>query len=227
MAEIRFVEGLYALWDDLLARHPALAIDNCASGGRRIDLETIGRATALWRTDWPADAVHRQCHSVGLLPWVPLHMSDGPVLAKGCEYELRSGMTAGLNVKLPPGDDPASVAEARRLIEGYLSIQKFWEGDYYPLAPYSTAPDAWVAYQLDRPEDGEGIAVVLKRPGSGEAARSLKLRGLDPAARYRLVDLDGRPERAIEGREAMEKGLEVKLEKAPDSAVLRYIRQRP
>jgi alpha-galactosidase len=68
MTEIRYVEGLYALWDELLRRHPHLAIDNCASGGRRIDLETIGRATALWRTDWPADAIHRQCHTFGLLP---------------------------------------------------------------------------------------------------------------------------------------------------------------
>ena len=27
--------GLYAFWDELLARHPHLMIDNCASGGRR------------------------------------------------------------------------------------------------------------------------------------------------------------------------------------------------
>ena len=40
MAETRHIEGLYAFWDDLLKRHPNLIIDNCASGGRRIDLET-------------------------------------------------------------------------------------------------------------------------------------------------------------------------------------------
>jgi len=32
----------------------------------------------------------RQCHTFGLMQWVPLHMSDGPVLAAGNEYELRS-----------------------------------------------------------------------------------------------------------------------------------------
>ena len=78
MTEIRYIEGL--------VRHVGraccggilhLAIDNCASGGRRIDLETIGRSTALWRTDWPVDAIHRQCHTFGLLAWVPLHMTDG------------------------------------------------------------------------------------------------------------------------------------------------------
>ena len=41
MSEIRHIEGLYAFWDELLARHPGLVIDNCSSGGRRIDLESI------------------------------------------------------------------------------------------------------------------------------------------------------------------------------------------
>ena len=54
LTEIRYVEGQYALWDELLTRHPNLFLDNCASGGRRIDLESISRATPLWRTDYTA-----------------------------------------------------------------------------------------------------------------------------------------------------------------------------
>lgn len=52
MAEIRYIKGLYAFWDELLARHPNLYIDNCSSGGRRIDLETISRSIPLWRSDF-------------------------------------------------------------------------------------------------------------------------------------------------------------------------------
>src|SRR5271157_6564807 len=37
MAEIRYVEGLYKMWDEILQAFPHLYIDNCASGGRRID----------------------------------------------------------------------------------------------------------------------------------------------------------------------------------------------
>ncbi len=44
IGEIRYVEGLYQMWDDLLTTYPHLLIDNCASGGRRIDLETCSRA---------------------------------------------------------------------------------------------------------------------------------------------------------------------------------------
>jgi hypothetical protein len=45
ITEIRWVEGFYEFWDELRRRHPNLIIDDCASGGRRIDLETIGRST--------------------------------------------------------------------------------------------------------------------------------------------------------------------------------------
>ena len=37
ITEIRCVENFYRLWDTLHARFPGLIIDNCASGGRRLD----------------------------------------------------------------------------------------------------------------------------------------------------------------------------------------------
>ena len=65
MAEMRFVEGLYAFWDELRRRHPGLLIDNCASGGRRLDLETIGRSVALWRTDYNCFPLHESRRLAG------------------------------------------------------------------------------------------------------------------------------------------------------------------
>ncbi|MCX6560720.1 MAG: alpha-galactosidase, partial [Candidatus Aminicenantes bacterium] len=224
MTEIRWIEGLYAMWDELLARHPGLAIDNCSSGGRRIDLETIGRATALWRTDWPQDAIHRQCHTFGLLSWVPLNMSDGAVMAKGSEYEWRSAMTAGLNVKLPEKDDDETAAAAKAQIAQYLGIRKYFYGDYYPLTKYSQAKDAWLAYQLDLPESGEGLLVVLKRPESKEGKITLRLKGLEGGASYEVANLDTGKIEAIAGGQLMAEGFEVALAKQPDSALIRYRR---
>lgn len=51
ITEIRYVEGLYKMWDDLRAGRPGLTIDNCASGGRRIDIEMISRSYPLWQSD--------------------------------------------------------------------------------------------------------------------------------------------------------------------------------
>jgi alpha-galactosidase len=224
MAEIRYVTGLYAMWDDLLQRHPHLAIDNCASGGRRIDLETIGRATALWRTDWPVDAIHKQCHTFGLMSWVPLHMSGPAMLAKGNEYEIRSAMTAGLNCSLPPENEQA-MQQAKTLVEQYLAIRTFYYGDYYPLTPYSQAPDAWLAYQLHLPESDEGLVVVLKRPKSSQTSRRLRFLGLDGQRVYEVTHLDSRKTQTMTGAALIEQGLEVQLNRQPDSALIRYARK--
>ncbi|MBL4702143.1 MAG: alpha-galactosidase, partial [Phycisphaeraceae bacterium] len=97
IVEMRFVEGLYAFWDELRRRHPGLLIDNCASGGRRLDLETIGRSVALWRTDYTsslnADALQSQ--STGLNLWLPLN-STTPGAKTGDTYQFRSALSAGL-----------------------------------------------------------------------------------------------------------------------------------
>ncbi len=106
ITEIKYIEGLYAFWDELLRRHPNLIIDNCASGGRRIDLETVGRATPFWRTDGPRDAIAHQCHSYGLLAWVPLSAISED--RAGDDYEFRSSMCSGLCLNWwVSGDAPA------------------------------------------------------------------------------------------------------------------------
>ena len=47
ITEIRHVTGLLAFWDELLRRHPNMLLDVCASGGRRNDLESMRRGSAL------------------------------------------------------------------------------------------------------------------------------------------------------------------------------------
>lgn len=72
--EIRHVEGLYAYWDYLRERFPGLLIDNCAGGGRRLDLETMSRSAPLWRTDYSYGEVNGyQCHTYGLNFYLPIH----------------------------------------------------------------------------------------------------------------------------------------------------------
>jgi alpha-galactosidase len=134
-------------------------------------------------------------------------------------------MTAGLNVKLPPQDDEKSMREAKALIDQYLSIQKYYYGDYYPLTPYSQAPDAWIAYQLDLPESGEGLVVALKRPKSMVKGQRLRLFGLDGAATYEVTNLDSSQSRKIAGSVLTGQGLELVLTGQPDSALVRYARK--
>jgi alpha-galactosidase len=51
LREIGHIAGLHDYLDELAHRHPDLILDNCASGGRRLDFEMMRRCVALWRSD--------------------------------------------------------------------------------------------------------------------------------------------------------------------------------
>lgn len=231
ITEIRYIEGLYAFWDELLARHPDLIIDNCASGGRRIDLETVGRATPFWRTDGPRDPIAHQCHTYGLLAWVPLSATSQDRARD--DYEFRSSMCSGLCLNWwVAGDVPAERIPpdfpfdwAKRTLEQYLKLRPLWYGDYYPLTGYSQARDVWMAYQLDRPELGQGLVVALRRPDSPYQSACFPLHGLDESATYQVTNLDTGEKWDVTGRDLGRAGIEVVIPARPGSTLLLYQRQ--
>ena len=228
MAETRHIEGLYAFWDGLLKRHPNLLIDNCASGGRRIDLETIGRSTPYWRTDGPRDAIAHQCHTYGLMPWVPLSATSQD--REGDDYEFRSSMCSALCINWAhSGDGPCQRLPenfpfdwAKRALDQYLELRAYYYGDFYPLTSYSQSADVWMAYQLDGPAPGKGLVVALRRPESAYTSARFPLHGLDPKASYRVTNLDTKQHADYPGSTLARDGLEVVLPSKPGSALLEY-----
>lgn len=233
ITEIRYVEGQYALWDELLSRHPGLTIDNCASGGRRIDIESLGRATPLWRTDFTVgdgDPTPVQRHTHGLLLWVPLNGTGGGYLDKFDAYNLRSKMCSTWVVGLHGVGDAAQepipadypFARSKELLEQYLSVRDYFLGDYYPLTEYSSQEDAWMVYQLDRPEFGDGLVVALKRPGSPFDHGRFRLHGLKPDVDYEALDVDSGTMRRHSGSSLLRDGVEIELKEAPGSALIKY-----
>ena len=232
ITEIRWVEGLYAFWDGLLQRHPNLIIDNCASGGRRIDLESLRRATPLWRTDHPQDIAGRQCHTYGISHWIPLN-------ATGCDgrdvpYSLRSTYSSIMDVGLFAHGDAAQPKgiptdypydRVKAALQEYRDVQQYFLGDYYPLSQYSQASDAWMAWQFDRPDLGEGLVQAFRRPDSLCESATLPLRGLDPDARYTISNRDMPETTVLTGKDLMEKGITVTAPQKPAALVLTYHRE--
>jgi alpha-galactosidase len=235
ITEIRWVEGLYAFWDELLRRHPGLLIDNCASGGRRIDLETLSRSTPFWRTDFPGNLTGKQCHTYGISSWVPLNSTGAVTPGRDSDYAWRSTISSTVTFGLfgngdaaqarpPPADFPFE--KARATLAQYHQVQPYFLGDYYPLTPYTKAADAWIAWQFDRPDLGSGLVQVFRRPESHEGSARLKLRGLDPRFRYAVTDLDDPKPRELSGRELMVNGLQLALPEKPAARMVTYRRIR-
>jgi alpha-galactosidase len=233
ITEIKHVTGYLAYWDELRRRHPNLLIDSCASGGRRNDLETMRRAVPLWRSDYAFEALGHQCMTYGISLWLPFH-GTGTLAARNAPY-YGSGFTpvepyafwSNVSPSLGFGIDmrvrEIDYAALRRLIGQWRELSPNYYGDFYPLTPWSRDDQAWIAWQFDRPEQGEGMVQVFRRHNSFYESARLKLRGLEPKARYAVVNLDAPAARQeVTGSDLMDKGLGVEIPTTPAAAVMSY-----
>jgi alpha-galactosidase len=222
ISEIRYIEGLYAFWDSLLVRFPNLLIDNCASGGRRIDLETTSRSSPLWRTDYQyGEPNGYQCHTFGLNFYLPIH---GTAIYKTDDYTFRSGLggTAVMNWEVT-GRDSESILSIQKKIDEYKILKPYFYGDFYPLSDSrdNTGDNKWLAYQLNRPVQKDGIILAFRRSGCMDDSISTKPAGLDENAEYELSYEDYGIKVRIRGSELMN-NLNLAIPQKPGSLLIRY-----
>jgi alpha-galactosidase len=224
--------GFYEFWDAMLAKNPHLMIDNCAGGGRKIDLETVKRSVCLWRSDYqcddPFNPIGMQNQTYGLALWAPL---NGGVARLVDAYNFRTGYSAGMVTGFVADfKDPNElmkdfdVERARDEMNKYLALRECFYGDFYPLTSYSIADDVWMAWQFDRPDLGRGLVQVFRRPQSAYETARFKLRGLEAEANYEVVDIDENQPKIISGAELMNEGMYFAITEKPGVRVVRYSR---
>lgn len=219
ITEIKHVTGYLAYWDELLKRHPDMYIDSCASGGRRNDLETMRRAIPLWRSDYRCEPIGTQCCSYGISLWLPL---SGTGAADVDAYTFRSNMVPFTNLLLDIRNKKSNYDLLRRLVGEWRKLADYYTGDFYPLTYYSTGRDTWMAWQFNCPEKGEGAVQAFRRDKCVFESGRLKLFGLEPDARYEVVDLERGQPQQFGGRELMERGLSVMIVDQPGAVVITY-----
>jgi len=232
ITEIRHVEGLYAMWDELRARHPGLVIDLCASGGRRLDLEALTRGVPLWHSDLQCSGKPSlgadQLQNAGLWRWVPMHGCGN--FAYEPTYAFRSAMTAGniLGVCNPQGRFSTTDADAadavRRTVAIYHKLRPFMVGDFYPLFPHSQSDAVWFGYQFHRPDLNAGVAIVFRREKNQESTRAVPLQGIDAKRTYEASFEDTLEKTTVPGNQLS--ALPLEIPGAPGSAIVYYRSKR-
>jgi alpha-galactosidase len=232
ITEIRHIEGLYAMWDKLRARHPGLVLDNCASGGRRIDIETCSRSLPLWHSDLQCEGtrpVADQLQNGALFRWIPLHGCGNFGLEPS--YAFRSAMTAG-NILIAAGSkeslgDPNRDAAdlVRKTVAIYKKLRPYMIGDFYPLFPHHESESRWYGYQFDNPDLKAGCAIVFRRDKCPDAIETIHLNGVRPDSSYEVTNLDAISTTEITGRALIENGLSVSIKDRPGSALILYTKK--
>jgi alpha-galactosidase len=222
---IRYVQGIYAIADEIRRRFPGLMIQACAGGGGRADIGLLTRADKAWISDNtnPADRLHIQYGWSYLFPANTVECwateEDWREARPSLEYRFRTAMQGILGI----GADlrrwgPPERALAQREIALYKRIRPIvQQGDLYRLvSPFSSNRCAVEYVAEDR-----SAAVVLMynivdaaapvRLGTEDARAAprgpqrVKLRGLDAEATY---DLAGDLQAASSGETLMNRGIE-------------------
>ncbi len=195
ITELHYIENLYRMWDDLKARIPGLLIDDCASGGRRLDMEMLSRAVSLWRSDtgcfperdhfqtsiWNS----QQIISLGrYLPYSTVaHWEAVP-------YDVRSTGTQGVICNYDVLNPDFDFAAAETILEECARVRPLWNGDFYPLTGADTRDDNWAAYQLHREDLDKGMVYAFRKKNAAEERFAASLGAIDPNARYAVTLTD-------------------------------------
>jgi len=220
ITEIRFVEGLYAFLGELRQRFPNLLIDNCASGGRRLDFEMMRYSIPLWGSDMQCEPDYvternqQQVH--GLSYWLP-QFGFGTQNHAGDTYHFRSTLAAGVDVHLFSYEHFPIKSEypyqwLRERLAEYHRAKGYFSGDFYPLFDQTDSMKYWAAYQFYRPDLNAGIVLAFRKQGSSIEKVRLPLQGLEAISSYEVEDADSKAVITLTGRELMENGLPIEIE---------------
>lgn len=210
ITENHYVTNFYGFLDTLRAEIPNLKVDNCCSGGKRIDIEMSRRSIPLWRSDYncldgegkaKSDILQAtQAQTYGISFWLPIH---GTCAYVDGEYADRTNI----------------IPCTQRV--GYESVRSYMDENYYPLCYGGLDTSRFQASQYGT--QAEGFAVVYKRENVESEIFTLRLNGLEPDKTYVVYDYD-KPEQKLErtGKELMNDGLELQIKETPKSAIIMY-----
>ncbi len=210
ITENHYVTNLYRYLDRLIEVNPGLVIDNCASGGKRLDLEMSRRSVPLWRNDYncgnekgevkPDILEATQVNTYGLSFWLPLH---GTCAYVDGEYADRTNI-------LPCTQRP-----------GYIDVREYLDDQYFPLSYGGMHTDRFLAMQYG--DANEGVALIYKRENVRSDVYNIRFSGLQSDAMYTVRNYDDAEKATVySGAKLMGEGLTVSIPDTPKCAIMLY-----
>lgn len=195
ITEIKHISGMYRLWDALLERFPGLIIDNCASGGTRIDIETLKRSIAFFRSDYQCnfneDPDVLQVHNAGISKYLPYTGCTSKT--KADTYAARSSFSSSwggafYNAVFQSMDE-ADFEWAKKIVDEYRRIRKYFHCNFYNHGSEVYDKTSWAIWQYHDDETDSGIVMAFRRCDSPFDCVKIDLRGLS-GGEYTFTGLD-------------------------------------
>ncbi|MEM0905911.1 MAG: alpha-galactosidase [Pseudomonadota bacterium] len=189
---VRHTEGFYALLDRLVAAHPNVEFESCASGGGRIDYGVLQRAGRVWLSD-SNDAVERMRMQHTAALFVPPEVigshvgprnshTSGRVLSMAARAATAASRHMGFECNL------SELTEAeRKTLARIVSIHKAIRPILFGGTIHFLEPEEPQAYgELYTLADRFVAFVSFAQAPARASTRPLRLEGLEPQTRYRV-----------------------------------------
>jgi alpha-galactosidase len=239
-----YVRGLYAAYERIRENHPGIEIQMAASGGGRVDFGALKYHDEFLTSD-NTNAVDRIFIQYGTNTIYPVqatasHVSASPnhqtELHTPLKFRFDVAMSARLGMELQPKDISGSdYAFAKRAIGDYKRIRPIvQQGDLYRLiSPYDEGGWASLMYVSKDKTQAAFFAYSLKfhNPTYFET----KLKGLHPGKRYKITELNRRPDSSrfygtdhtFSGEYLMKAGVKLRLYQPFSSTILLLSEEEP
>lgn len=185
-------EGYIELFKAITGAHPNIEIENCSSGGGRIDLRSLTMAHRVWPSD-NNDPIERLRINRSWTRFLPLEIlgnhvgpSPNPITGRRTDIDFRAKIAifGHMGVEANPAD---MNAQEQVILAQHIALYKLWRGVLHTGRLWHLAHEDKGIYGQIAVSDGKAIAFAAQT-GFAENfnVASVRLKGLDADAYYRV-----------------------------------------
>ncbi len=229
ITELKYYDGLYKFFAEMKHDFPNMIVDNCASGGTRLDYRMCRIGVPVnCRSDYFTirgdHTIGQQAQTVALSRWLPVHGDS----AYSCSihmpvpkdtYADRSAYSCNFALCAFRGElTEAEGAMYKKIIDDAYAVREYMPLDFYPLTGYSLSPRDWCAFEAADYDGSRAMVMAFRRELSKAARQTYALSGLPDDLTYTVYDLDTKETKTATGKELAE-GFEIEIDTPRESKI--------
>ncbi|MEZ2442623.1 alpha-galactosidase [Chitinophaga sp. RCC_12] len=191
---VEYVRGLYKVLGRVRAKYPKVSMMLCSGGGGRVDYAALQYFTEYWPSDNtdPLERIYIQWENSYFYPAIASanHVTDWG--KQPIKFRVDVAMMGKLGFDIVVKDlKEKDLAFCKEAINNYSALKEvIWHGDQYRLADPHEGSVAAVMY-LDEKKTSGVLFNYLVNYRYGEGSKfPIRLKGLDPARKYRLKEIN-------------------------------------